>query len=71
MKTSRLLRRLGLVILVAALLCLAPIPASAMTCATRCGAYISKGVLCFTCCTCCVFSDGSADCVCTTDCSPL
>ena len=60
-------RTLLLVACAVVVLALRAVPASG-TCATKCGSYIYKGMLCFNCCTCCVFIDGSIDCICSADC---
>jgi hypothetical protein len=60
-------RTLLLVACAVVVLALRAVPASG-TCATKCGAYIYKGMLCFNCCTCCVLIDGSIDCICSADC---
>jgi hypothetical protein len=67
MRISRFLARL----VVVAMLALIPIPASSMTCVSRCGVSHEHGVVCYTCCECCLFIDGSTDCVCSSDCQPF
>jgi hypothetical protein len=70
----RIHRVLVVAVFFAAVAGLWPSPAQAVVhgrCATNCGVYIYKGVLCFNCCTCCVLIDGSIDCVCSADCSPF
>ena len=69
---NRRARTLLLVVCVAVVLALRAVPASSSgPCATKCGTYVYKGVLCFNCCTCCVFIDGSIDCICSADCEPF
>jgi hypothetical protein len=65
---NRRLRTLLLVASAVVVLALTPIPASAGPCATKCGAGFYRGTICYTCCTCCVFNDGSIDCICSTEC---
>jgi hypothetical protein len=69
---NRRVRTLLLAVCTFAVLALRAVPASSSSvCATKCGSYFYKGMLCFNCCTCCVLIDGSIDCICSADCEPF
>lgn len=65
---NRRLRNLLLVVCAVVVLALRAVPAGAGPCTNHGGVGSDRGIVCYTCCTCCVFNDGTIDCVCTQIC---